>query len=317
MSKFQWPRDEKSASALLRDFFSDSNFIRRVKLHQQHICKSKLKQNSIITLYYKEMTRQDKITNLVSQSKGYELLQQHLKTEAEHQKEKERLAQLEKKVATAKAEKKPETEIAKIQQEDTLLLQLEKATAENNYEEEQRIRKELKTLQQRREVDRQRIERLAMPKDQWRLTKQLVKLRKEFPHDRCLERMIQEEMAKNQAFRHPSEYDVFNKQKDEKLKQQQEKFKGMRVPESEFGTIKLEEFRQTDQAEFARERQKQIAQNRAKKAFEAAIIQEACNYIQGNSNRLKNQMAYVQEDSATIAEREKAAKNQTMQQPAS
>ena len=124
-------------------------------------------------------------------------------------------------------------------------------------------------------------------------------------------------MAKNQAFRHPSEYDVFNKQKDEKLKQQQEKFKGMRVPESEFGTIKLEEFRQTDQAEFARERQKQIAQNRAKKAFEAAIIQEACNYIQGNSNRLKNQMAYVQEDSATIAEREKAAKNQTMQQPAS
>ena len=190
MSKFQWPRDEKSASALLRDFFSDSNFIRRVKLHQQHICKSKLKQNSIITLYYKEMTRQDKITNLVSQSKGYELLQQHLKTEAEHQKEKERLAQLEKKVATAKAEKKPETEIAKIQQEDTLLLQLEKATAENNYEEEQRIRKELKTLQQRREVDRQRIERLAMPKDQWRLTKQLVKLRKEFPHDRCLERMI-------------------------------------------------------------------------------------------------------------------------------
>lgn len=56
-------------------------------------------------------------------------------------------------MATAKAEKKPETEIAKIQQEDTLLLQLEKATAENNYEEQQRIRKELKTLQQKREVD--------------------------------------------------------------------------------------------------------------------------------------------------------------------
>jgi hypothetical protein len=90
----------------------------------------------------------------------------------------------------------------------------------------------------------------------------------------------------------------------------------MRVPESEFGTIKLEEFRQTDQADFAREKQKTIQQTRAKKAFEAAIIQEACNYIQGNSNRLKNQMAYVQEDSATIAEREKAAKNQTMPQPA-
>lgn len=87
MSKFQWPRDEKSASALLKDFFSDSNFVKRVKLHQQHICKSKLKQNSIITLYYKEMTRQDKVANLVSQSKGYEVLQQHLKSEAEQQKE--------------------------------------------------------------------------------------------------------------------------------------------------------------------------------------------------------------------------------------
>ena len=67
------------------------------------------------------MTKQDKVANLVWLSKGYELLQQHLKSEAEHQKEKERLAQLEKKVAMAKAEKKPETEIAKIQQEDTLV----------------------------------------------------------------------------------------------------------------------------------------------------------------------------------------------------
>lgn len=100
--------------------------------------------------------------------------------------------------------------------------------------------------------------------------------------------MIQEEMAKNQAFRHPSEYDTFKKAKDEKLKQHTEKFKGLREPESEYGTIKLEEFRQQDQVDFAREKQKTIAETKAKRAFEAAIIQEACDYIQGNSNRLKN-----------------------------
>lgn len=114
MSKFQWPRDEKSASALLKDFFNEANFVKRVKLHQQHICKSKLKQNSIVTLYYKEMTGKDKVANLISLAKGYELLQQHVKTAAEQQKEQERQSVLEKKVATAKAEKKPETEIAKI-----------------------------------------------------------------------------------------------------------------------------------------------------------------------------------------------------------
>lgn len=58
--------------------------------------------------------------------------------------------------------------------------------------------------------------------------------------------MIQEEMAKNQAFRHPNEYDTFKKGKDEKLKQHSEPYKGLRVPESEYGTVKLEEFMQSD-----------------------------------------------------------------------
>ena len=59
-----------------------------------------------------------------------------------------------------------------------------------------------------------RITRLAKPIDKWKLGKQLLELRKEFGHDRCLERMIKQEFAKNQAFRYPVEYDTFRKAAD-------------------------------------------------------------------------------------------------------
>lgn len=48
------------------------------------------------------------------------------------------------------------------------------------------------------------------PKDKSKLGKQLLELKKLFPHDRVLERMIQEEFSKNQPFLYPEEYDLHN-----------------------------------------------------------------------------------------------------------
>lgn len=94
MSKFAWPRDEKSANALLKDFFSEVNFVKRVKLHQQHMCKSKLKQTTLITLYYKQIVPREIVNNLImrpnvaeelngKKPNAYDLLQKFVKTEQE------------------------------------------------------------------------------------------------------------------------------------------------------------------------------------------------------------------------------------------
>jgi hypothetical protein len=62
------------------------------------------------------------------------------------------------------------------------------------------------------------MEELAKPKDKWKKGRVLKELYKEFPHDRVLERMIKEEFGTNQLFKYPEEYDVYNNEKDEKLK---------------------------------------------------------------------------------------------------
>lgn len=62
------------------------------------------------------------------------------------------------------------------------------------------------------------MDNLAKPKDKWKKGRVLKELQKEFPHDRVLERMIKDEFAANQLFRYPQEYDVYNNEKDEKLK---------------------------------------------------------------------------------------------------
>lgn len=48
----------------------------------------------------------------------------------------------------------------------------------------------------------------AEPKDKWKLGNQLKELQKMFPHDKVLQRMIQEEFKNNQMFQYPEEYDL-------------------------------------------------------------------------------------------------------------
>lgn len=72
-----------------------------------------------------------------------------------------------------------------------------------------------------------------------------------FPHDRVLERMVKEEFSKNQHFRYPAEYDVFNKEKDDKLKiftdaVSKEDKANAKPTYGNFGAAKLEEFKLED-----------------------------------------------------------------------
>ena len=71
---------------------------------------------------------------------------------------------------------------------------------------------------EKKDFNVKRMEELAKPKDKWKKGRVLRELYKEFPHDRVLERMIKEEFGTNQLFKYPEEYDVYNNEKDEKLK---------------------------------------------------------------------------------------------------
>lgn len=62
------------------------------------------------------------------------------------------------------------------------------------------------------------IESIAQPKDKWKLGNELKQLKKAFPHDRVLERMIDEEFKTNQVFKYPQEYDLYDAEKEEAFK---------------------------------------------------------------------------------------------------
>lgn len=46
-------------------------------------------------------------------------------------------------------------------------------------------------------MNKQRLDEIAKPKDKWKVGKELLKMQKEFPHDRVLQRMVKEEFKAN------------------------------------------------------------------------------------------------------------------------
>ncbi len=68
-----------------------------------------------------------------------------------------------------------------------------------------------------------RLNKLARPKDRWKRGKILLQLKKKFPHDAVLERMIKEEFRENRVFKHPEEYDVFDDEEEVRIKDRDQK----------------------------------------------------------------------------------------------
>lgn len=111
-----------------------------------------------------------------------------------------------------------------------------------------------------------------------------------FPHDRVLERMIKEEFSKNQMFRYPAEYDVFNKEEDDKLKIfSDEKKVVAKASYGDFGSTKLEQFKLEDKSSLAGNQRMAAMERKARVAFEKDIFKEAQEYQRKALTRLSAQ----------------------------
>lgn len=64
-SQFSYPASESQAKTLIADFFKAENFLKRLRLHREHICKSKTKKMQILKLYYIEIPQRDRQINLI------------------------------------------------------------------------------------------------------------------------------------------------------------------------------------------------------------------------------------------------------------
>ena len=75
-------------------------------------------------------------------------------------------------------------------------------------EEEERSRLSKKIM--KKEVQATGLENLAKPKDSLKRGKTMLYLKKMFPHDKILQRMILNEFKKNKLLKYPEEYDVYD-----------------------------------------------------------------------------------------------------------
>ena len=64
------------------------------------------------------------------------------------------------------------------------------------------------------EKEKANLDELAKPKDKWKRGKKLLELKKKFPHDMVLQKMIQEEFKENRVFKYPEEYDLFDDEEE-------------------------------------------------------------------------------------------------------
>ena len=93
----------------------------------------------------------------------------------------------------------------------------------------------------------ERFKELAKPKDKWKRGKILLEMKKKFPHDIVLERMIKEEFKENKVFKYPEEYDLFNDEEDKLCKHMGSST--MKVPDLAAGKTLREKFKVLDDKE--------------------------------------------------------------------
>ena len=50
---------------MINEFFSEAEFLKRLNLHREYICKSKTKKQQALKLYYVEMQQRERQMNLI------------------------------------------------------------------------------------------------------------------------------------------------------------------------------------------------------------------------------------------------------------
>lgn len=149
------------------------------------------------------------------------------------------------------------------------------------------------------------MKKLAVPKDRWKVGRELLALQRLFPHDRVLERMVRVEFCETQAFRLPEEYDVFDKEEDNRLRifEVPPNERGIiKTDKGEYGSVKLESFKVTDQTELALLKRQQANHDRAKIGFERALVKEAQEYLQKAKARMSGEESRGAKSAKTMRE---------------
>ena len=109
----------------------------------------------------------------------------------------------------------------------------------------------------------------------------LLKLQEMFPHERVLERMIEEESRQNKAFRRPEEYDLYDEKAESKMKfrDSADGQGGVKKPsESEYGSKKLEDFKLHDRVALAVKTKLERGLLKAKLDFEKDLYTQVLSY---------------------------------------
>jgi hypothetical protein len=94
----------------------------------------------------------------------------------------------------------------------------EEELKKKEHEEKERLRKAII----KKEITGSGIEGLAKPKDRLQAGKALLMLKKMFPGDKILQRMLLEEFKKNKLSKYPEEYDVYDSDEEIEIRKRDE-----------------------------------------------------------------------------------------------
>jgi len=107
-NKSLFPSASLNVYTLLSTFCKDTELIKRVELHRQHINKSKLKRQTLLSLYYVELNEQTRQLNFIYKpaDQGTNLIAAHFR-EIKDKEDKAREEEQARQTKLAQSEKKP------------------------------------------------------------------------------------------------------------------------------------------------------------------------------------------------------------------
>ncbi len=176
---------ETGARSLLTSFFSDANVILRLQLYRDKINTSRRRGDVPLLAFYINIQPEDRLYYMIHKKKVT-----NKRSEAEAPGKKERSMQ-----DIIEDYEKEQKELMEAAHEARLKKLTEKKTAEakvlgksvfGKHFDESKLEPKLKNRPDP-----------AQPKDKWKLGRELKNLQKQFPHDRVIERMIEEEFKTN------------------------------------------------------------------------------------------------------------------------
>jgi len=128
-----------------------------------------------------------------------------------------------------------------------------------------------------------------------------MQLKKEFPHDAVIERMIREEFKETRVFKYAPEYDAYDDNEDKVRKT----FAGgeKKVKDDEKGQALLEAFKEEDRDRLAYERRQKREQRGKEKEFHEFIESKVIEYAQ--MRRLRKELMRKEITGVAVSDEER------------